>query len=398
MEPKSSMHQASEDQSGTVAAVAAAPLRIGFHLPIFDPQRGGAEVYLDRVAPTLVQLGHEVHIFCQQHSVSPAGVRMHEVAGDPLQVARDMRAAGIDVCIGGEDSAAMDVVLPHSGTIEGQQRQKAKMSRSVLARSLRLIAMQCGYRMGKRRHFRQLVGVGENGPAIVAVSNLVKSELQRYYGVPERRMTVIHNGVDTDMFSPARCAEQRTEARRALGVHEEALCIVLVAQNFGRKGVREAIEAVGELARELPRAMLIVAGRDDPSRYQSMAQQLNCAANVRFVGHVKPALRVYAAADISVQPTWYDPCSLAVLEALACGLPAITTRFDGSSELITHKQNGLVLASPDDRATFVQYLRQLADPAQRARHGAAGRELALQNTLAQHVEQLQQVCMRAVRK
>lgn len=398
MEPSFSMHEAREDQSGPVAAVAATPLRIGFHLPVFDPQRGGAEVYLDRVAPLLVRLGHEVHVFCQQHSVSPPGVQIHSANGDARQAARAMRAAGMDVCIGGEGAVDMDIVLPHSGTIEGQQRQKALMSRSAVAEWLRLTAMKCGYRRGKRRHFRRLAGAGANGPVLIAVSNLVKNELQRYYDVPDERIAVIHNGVDTEEFSPERCSDLRADARRALGVPEGALCIVLVAQNFRRKGVREAIEAVSDLAREVPQVMLLVAGSDGVSRYQSLARALKCEANVRFVGHAKPALRVYAAADISVQPSWYDPCSLAVLEALACGLPTIATRFDGSSELLRHGENGLVLASPDDRATFVKYLRQLADPAERARLGAAGREVALQNCLMRHVERLQQVCMRAAHK
>jgi UDP-glucose:(heptosyl)LPS alpha-1,3-glucosyltransferase len=91
----------------------------------------------------------------------------------------------------------------------------------------------------------------------------------------------------------------------------------------------------------------------------------------------------YAAADVYVHPTWYDPCSLTVIEALAGGIPVITTRFNGASEFLTEGQEGFVIADPADTVALAEKMRVLLDPELRFTMGADARRLAIKHTFEQ---------------
>ncbi|HEX8678982.1 MAG TPA: glycosyltransferase family 4 protein, partial [Chthoniobacterales bacterium] len=107
---------------------------------------------------------------------------------------------------------------------------------------------------------------------------------------------------------------------------------------------------------------------------------------VSFLDAVDPVPH-YAAADVYVQPTWYDPCSLVTLEAAACGLPVITTRYNGASELMHDGLDGYVLEDPHDVATLAARMQALLDPALRNTMGAAGRAVALQHTFERQTDE-----------
>ena len=99
----------------------------------------------------------------------------------------------------------------------------------------------------------------------------------------------------------------------------------------------------------------------------------------------------YAAADVYVQPTWYDPCSLVVLEALACGRPVITTRFNGASELMEDGREGLILDTPADIDALAEAMRELLDADLRRRMGRAARETAELHPIERNFEEMMAV-------
>ncbi len=116
-----------------------------------------------------------------------------------------------------------------------------------------------------------------------------------------------------------------------------------------------------------------------------------------FAGSVDDIRPMYAASDVYVHPTWYDPCSLVVLEALACGLPVITTRFNGVSELITDTLDGFVIDTPRDVSALAERMMQLFDAELRRRMGAEARRLADQHTLERNFTEMMFVFEKAVR-
>src|SRR5204862_936693 len=135
-------------------------------------------------------------------------------------------------------------------------------------------------------------------------------------------------------------------------------------QDFERKGLAQAIAAVARVGDK--RLNLRVVGGDDPKKYLALAKDLNISAQVEFVGPVPDPRPHYAAADFFVLPTRHDPCSLVVLEALAMGLPVITTKQNGAAEIMTDGREGFILESRDD-PLLVEKMRALLDAQVRER-------------------------------
>ena len=209
---------------------------------------------------------------------------------------------------------------------------------------------------------------------ISACSARVREDLGRHYGVPAGDVRVIHNGVDTRRFHPAARRRRGEAARRRLGVPARALLVLFMGTGFERKGLAHllrALPAAGE------RVWLAVAGRDtEADRYRALARALGVEARVRFLGPVAEPEGAYAAADALVLPTIYEPFSIACLEALAMGLPVVTTRAAGVSELLRGELASLTLDSADEHAALGERLRRLQDPHERRILGEEARAVA----------------------
>jgi UDP-glucose:(heptosyl)LPS alpha-1,3-glucosyltransferase len=158
--------------------------------------------------------------------------------------------------------------------------------------------------------------------------------------------------------------------RARLGIPEGALVYLLVGSGFERKGVATSIEA---LAKVPPPAWLVVVGKDRHiDRYRSLARRSGVADRVALTGPQVDPKPSYGAADAFVLPTIYDPLPNAALEAMACGLPVVTTTKSGAAELLREHDAGLVCPAGDpDR--LAAHMRSLADPGLRARLGANAR-------------------------
>jgi UDP-glucose:(heptosyl)LPS alpha-1,3-glucosyltransferase len=209
----------------------------------------------------------------------------------------------------------------------------------------------------------------------IALSRFVADHMRRFFNVPADRIDVIPNGVDTDHFLPG-----DQPALRASWGWDDRTIFLLAAHNFALKGLRQAIEALGQLRRAGQAVGLIVLGQDRALPYIKQARRLGCASDVRFLGNRTDPVPYFQACDVYLQPTYYDPCSLVLLEALACGLPVVTTRQNGASELITAGVHGHIIDHPDDRHALARAMSDLVDPSVRRLAGHAARSLALRHT------------------
>ena len=156
---------------------------------------------------------------------------------------------------------------------------------------------------------------------VIANSRMVKEEIVRFYGYPAEKIDVVHNGVP--LQSLQRNEDDRAKTREACGLGKDDIAVLFAGSGWERKGLRFAIEAI---ERQEKRMTLLVAGRGESRRFKS--------GRVKFLGVVREMPALYAAADIFLLPTIYDPFSNACLEALAAGLPVVTTRANGFSEII----------------------------------------------------------------
>ena len=202
--------------------------------------------------------------------------------------------------------------------------------------------------------------------AVICISQMVKDDVQRHFTLPDDRLHVIYNAVDPREFSPA-VQVNRAATRAELGLADADVAFLSVGSGYARKGVATAIRALARLPRT---ARLVVVGKDkSPARYRRLAQRAGVADRVVFAGPRTDPRPFLGAADAFVLPTLYDPLSNAVLEALACGLPVVTSTRCGAGELVVAHAAGWTCEATDD-AAFAERMRALLDPGERARRAA----------------------------
>ncbi len=206
--------------------------------------------------------------------------------------------------------------------------------------------------------------------AVICNSRMVRDELQRHFGLPEAKLPVIYSGVDTAAYHPDLRARHRQAVRAAHGIPPEAPLFLFVGSGFERKGVPTLLRALARLPGD---SYLLVAGKDKrQGEAERLAARLGLGGRVRFLGGLADVRPCYGAADAFVLPTLYDPFPNVALEAMACGLPVVTSTKSGAAELITPGQEGFVCDALDE-AALARHLDALRDPATAAALGAAAR-------------------------
>ncbi|MFH0963264.1 MAG: glycosyltransferase family 4 protein [Planctomycetota bacterium] len=381
-------------------------MKLAFLIEHFDPSRGGAETYVAQFADGCARRGHEVHIVARSGDAGalPAGVTLHRIPAASLLPWRKfdrnanevMQELGADIVLGTGKTTCQDVLQPHGGVYRASLRQNGALATGTATGLLR---DACELFSWKRRCYLSIEKqqYASSDTEFIAVSRMVKSDMMRYYAVPEERIHVIYNGVDTTRFRPENAGVYREETRAALGAGPGDLVALLVAHNSRLKGVRCLLQAVAALADKVP-ARAVIVGKGKAKPYQRLAQALGIAERVRFEPSTARPEEYYAAADIYCHPTWYDPCSLVVLEALASGLPVITTRWNGAGELITSGREGYVMSDPSDHEELARLIRLLAEEPARRAAGAAARALALEHTLERNHREMIEILERAGEK
>jgi UDP-glucose:(heptosyl)LPS alpha-1,3-glucosyltransferase len=203
-------------------------------------------------------------------------------------------------------------------------------------------------------------------------------------------MPVIFNGVDPDPADRDRREEDRWELRRRYRLADDELLLLTVAHNFKLKGVSRLIEAVARLKAERPRLKFraLTVGRDDPGPYAEWADQLGVSDRIIFAGDVNRIETFYHAADVLVHPTYYDPCSRVVLEALAAGLPVVTTRYNGAAERVADGRQGFVIDDPGDVAALADRIGRLADDNLRRQCSEEAAAVVESLTMERHARQV----------
>jgi len=214
--------------------------------------------------------------------------------------------------------------------------------------------------------------------SVLCSSNMVRDDVMSRFGLPEQRVPVLYNAVDSNVFSPA-LAVHRERIRAKYKIPLDAVVYLLVGSGFRRKGVPAAIEALAQLA---PPAHLLIVGEDRRlDDYKQIARDHNVRDRVTFAGFQNDVAPYYGACDAFVLPAIYDAFPDAAMEALACGLPAVTSTRSGAAEIVTEADAGFVCDSRDVGA-LAQHMRALADAELRARLGANGREAVLPHSPA----------------
>jgi UDP-glucose:(heptosyl)LPS alpha-1,3-glucosyltransferase len=191
--------------------------------------------------------------------------------------------------------------------------------------------------------------------SLAAVSRLTASELADHYG--RQDVTVIPNAVDLARFAPPERVHRREACRKALNLGESDFVLLLVGNDWKKKGLTPLLKAVAA-NHELPLKLLVV-GRDDLAPFLEQIRQLGLGNRVLFPSPSPDVMKFYAAADVYAGPSLHDSFALPPIEAMASGLPVITSANNGGSQIITEGVNGFVLDNPEDSAGLAEIIRRL---------------------------------------
>jgi UDP-glucose:(heptosyl)LPS alpha-1,3-glucosyltransferase len=377
---------------------ATEAMKIGLILERFDPGRGGLENWTWQFAQRLVARGHDVHVVTLESTARAIteAVTIHRLEMLPSPLARAASLAAelprmrFDITHDMGAGWAADVIHPHGGS-----------TTALWEHNLMRIPKWRQIRFWREKRYRELAELERRQHAnstaiIVAVSRMVARHFESLHRLPQNRMRVIYNGVDVERFNPVSRARYYDSVRQELGVADEPLFLML-AHNLLLKNADATIRAVAKLISSGIGLRLVIAGGKRPERFVRLAEKLRVDHAVTFLGQVDP-IPYYAAADVFVHPTWYDPCSLVSLEASSCGLPVITTQFNGAAELMTNEKEGFILSDPADVGALAERMQQLLDPTLRQSMGAAGRALGMRHTFedqtTQFLELYQEIVLR----
>jgi UDP-glucose:(heptosyl)LPS alpha-1,3-glucosyltransferase len=375
-------------------------MKIGFCYESVLPARGGCETYVTDLARRLTAERHEVHLFaCRwDEAALPRGLHYHRLAAPrgprflrPWLFAAACRRALAEadpeiVSVGFDKTWGQDVLYPQGGLHAASAEHNVYKHPTPLLRGLATVvkALDPAHRAFTLLERRQYLGPVRS--LVVVNSRMVQRHFQRHYGIGPERVRVIHSAIDPARFAAEDRAARRETVRRRHGIGPDEAVGVFVAMNYRLKGLEPLLHAVRRLPRGKP-FRLLVAGNPKTGRYERLARRLGVAERVVFLGYRSDAANCYFAADFLVHPTFYDPCSLVVLEALACGLPVITSRYNGASELFGATE-GFVVDDPHDHAELAACLGELLDGRRRAAYAAAARRRAAQWTFDRHYQQL----------
>lgn len=331
-------------------------MKIAFVRKAYTPY-GGAERYLAQLVERLCDQGHEVHVFAQRwdSNETPKGGKapvFHRVPVvkspsflEALSFAffskKLLQEETFDIIHSFERTLYQDIYRAGDGCHREWLIQRRKMDSWIKRWTYCVNPLHRTLLFLEKRLFQS-----SRLRKIIANSHRGKEEIIRHYGVPGGKIQVIYNGVDLETFHPRNVALFRKSLRKELKIPLETLVVLFLGSGFQRKGLGSLIASFPRIKRGVPQAVLIVAGKDGIQPYREMAKSLGVERNILFLGPTQRAKELYAASDLFALPTIYDPFSNACLEAMATGIPVVTTRANGIAELICDEQNGFLVQDP----------------------------------------------------
>jgi len=366
-------------------------LRIAFVRRGYSPT-GGAEAYLKRLARGVVEAGNDVQLVTTNDwpdAEWPFGSITHLRVKSPIAFADEVKkiqpSLRYDVLFSLERVWNCDVYRAGDGVHQAwlERRRRFELPLKRFVRSL----------TSKHRDLLSLehsLFSGGNTRRVIAGSQMVKDEIVNIYPYPADRIDLVRNGVPLEKFrfDP----ELREKSREELTLKPDQTVLLFAGSGWPRKGLLSAIEAMA-LCRD-SKMRLLVAGRGNVKPYKTKRLWFWREDPLRFLGEVADMLPVYAAADIFILPTIYDPFSNACLEALACGLPVITTRSNGFSEVIQNGVHGSVVDHEGNLLALRDAILHWSDPARRAAARPTNIQRAAHFDISKNIQQTLEILAR----
>lgn len=349
---------------------------------------GGAEGFSQALIKKIIDEGHEVHIYAIKWETSETPEKLHFYKIPAItfnSFFRDLSFA-LSSFVKLKNQRNFDIIQSHDKTlfqdiyragdgchIEWLRQRLRRLSLlskiSIILNPYHLLILT----------LERLIFKGHKFKKIIAISEFVKRNIIEHYNVDESDIEVIYNGVDLERFHPDNRKKYRDEIRMLYSISSDDFVVLFVGSGFERKGVKYLLKAA-ELVSE-PITVLVVGKGSEKEMKKYIKRQ-----RVIFCGPQREIHKYYAASDIFIFPTIYEPFGNVHLEALASGLPVITTKLSGASEIIKDGIQGFIVDKPEDIEIIAQKIRFLMDKNENRKMGLEARKLAENFSFEVHIK------------
>ena len=351
---------------------------IAFAMEKFSRYAGGAESYAVFLSTFLVENGWEVHLFGEVWDGEPESAVFHKITIPKylpgwlriylfaLRHKRAVKKNHFDVIIGFGNTLYMNVYQSHGGVHWLSTRRKVHSEKSVVGRLIKRLIIVFSLKQWVRSWIEAAPFRLAPRPRIVAISDMIKKDMESFYRVQGEDIQVVYNGVDTARFNENLRDKLRGPLRKEMGIREDEVVFLFVSYDLKKKGIEPLVGATVELKRmgNTNFRVVVVGGLS----YRALSMQikrLDIKDRIFFTGRVRSMEAYYANSDVFVLPTFYDACSLVVLEAMASGLPSITTTANGAAGIMSDGKDGYIIPHPPDPLVLAKRMQLLLDREQR---------------------------------
>jgi UDP-glucose:(heptosyl)LPS alpha-1,3-glucosyltransferase len=340
-------------------------MRIAIVARRFDTAGGGTERDLIVSAEILRAAGHEITILADEVRSATGDWRVRRVGGARLGRALSLlrfayaaapaaRRDNADLIVSFARIVGADLMRSGGGAHSSYLRASRKWRGNRGAFAMRLSPYHNVQMLIERRGFRD--------PKLrraIAVSELVRRDLIDSFSLPTGKTLAIYNGVDLERFHPARDPSERNEVRQRFGIPASARLVIFIGNGFARKGLGPLIEAWPLVGGG---TFLLVVGVDrDRNSYARRTDELNVLERVIFAGPQPKVEELLRAADAFALPSMFEPFGNVAMEAMASGLPALTSVFCGVAELMPPSMRGFIVEDPTDPGEIALRLGAMLD-------------------------------------
>ncbi len=361
-------------------------MKIVLTTPIFELARGGSENFAFRLCKKLAERGHQIRVVTGRGESIP-GIAVFKPISAVDEVVKSVRP-DLSIDWGFNHPADMHRIgggvhsffLEHSLNAYRGPLRWYKRLRNRSAKNKRIICKQT--EMIMRR-----------GAFFVANSRFSASQITGT-GAPPERVFVLHNGVDTSLFRPARGASEAEALRESWGLGPSDVAFLFVAHNLVLKNLSLLRDVFEKIAKFSERTRLVIVGKHRPRRMP---------ANCIYAGEIFEMPLCYRACDCLVHPTFFDSCANVVFESMASGLPVIVSNVCGADELVEEVKSGFILPVSGDAKqiedVWIDRILLVSEKAGlRKNMGDSARKAMMENTFDEYVTRLEAIIATVIRR
>jgi UDP-glucose:(heptosyl)LPS alpha-1,3-glucosyltransferase len=343
-----------------------------------NPRRGGAERSASELAQELTRQGIEVTVLARRVAVKSedrvyhghtfrisAWTRTGRWRKFEQRVAAHLAETKYDIVHSLVPIQSADVYQPRGGSILYSAKRNARTYTCPMKARLKLKTLAFNRARQVRIAGEKTLCESTNGPTILALSRYVERQFKEEYKLTNSRLRVIRNGINIEPIRSAPARKQGDELRNRFDPEGKRAIFLFAAENFRLKGLTSLIEAAARLNDQqqcVRDCLILVAGGQVYSTYYQEAQKLGLGGKVVFLGSTRNMAAMLNMCDAVVLPTFNDACSRLVMEALAAGKPAITTRYNGAADFLGEGKYGITIDEPTNIQALAEALAQFSDP------------------------------------